>query len=414
MKKILNKIIGFRIGYSLSKWQIKLFLALAGLILVTSVMMIAQHLVNQIVEREKHTINLYADLMKSSLTNNSNADDFSFLIETIMPSIKFPVILADVEDKAQYPYDMYSINVEIDSNMSFEEQTEFFNDYIEQMGTQYPPIEVKDPSGLVLTKIYYSDSDLIYQLRWFPVLEILMVSVFVFIGYIAFSYVRRNEESKVWVGMAKEAAHQLGTPLSSLLAWIEIIKYDKDNPKLIVETVAEMENDVNRLNVIATRFSKIGSQPEKKIQNLYVIIETVCNYFEKRLPHLGRKIKIVRKLDPVVETNINIDLFQWVLENLLKNASEAIENKHGTVVLSLTTIENKIIINVSDNGKGMTSQQKRKVFHPGYTTKKRGWGLGLSLCKRIVEEYHDGKIFVKESVPGKGTVFQIELNKETS
>jgi signal transduction histidine kinase len=278
------------------------------------------------------------------------------------------------------------------------------------MNESYPPLLISDTSGKILQKIYYTHSSLIYNLKWFPFIEILIVVTFVLVGYLAFSNIRRSEESKVWVGMAKEAAHQLGTPLSSMLAWLEILKYSKGNPDSIEETISEMENDISRLNMIATRFSKIGSTPEKREENISESIEKVCGYFEKRLPHLGKRVEIIRNIDQNVFGDINFELFGWVIENLLKNAAEAIESKHGRVEITLTKIPRKyILISVSDNGKGMTKQQKRQIFHPGFTTKKRGWGLGLSLCKRIVEEYHKGKIYVKETVQGKGTTFFIEI-----
>ena len=210
--------------------------------------------------------------------------------------------------------------------------------------------------------------------------------------------------------MAKEAAHQLGTPLSSLLAWLEIIKFSSDDPQAVTETASEMEKDIQRLNTIAIRFSKIGSTPDKELINISKLIDNVCNYYDKRLPHLGKKIEIIRSLDDRIFVEVNIDLFAWVIENLLKNAAEAIEEKTGQIYIFMRVIpNNKIFIFVKDTGKGMTQKLKRQLFTPGFTTKKRGWGLGLSLCKRIVEEYHDGKIYVKESIIGKGTTFAIEI-----
>ncbi len=282
-------------------------------------------------------------------------------------------------------------------------------DMLDDMSSNYKPIVVED-EGVVLSKFYFTHSALIDRLQLFPLIEIVVIATFIIFGYIAFSNIRKSEESKVWVGMAKEAAHQLGTPLSSLLAWIEIMKYNKDNPKAISETLSEMENDVNRLNMIATRFSKIGSIPELTRQNLNEQIEKVSLYFEKRLPHLGRKVKIVRDFDKEYFADINPELFAWVIENLLKNAAEALDIDEGIVAFSIKeTSKNKIIISVKDNGKGMNSSQRRQVFLPGFTTKKRGWGLGLNLSKRIVEDYHKGRIYIKDTAPGKGTVFNIEL-----
>jgi signal transduction histidine kinase len=209
--------------------------------------------------------------------------------------------------------------------------------------------------------------------------------------------------------MAKEAAHQLGTPLSSILAWIEIMKMNSADPELIEEYLGEMQNDIDRLNKITIRFSKIGSMPEMKKENLADLIDFVTVYFEKRLPNLGKRIQIKKKLDHSIETKLNHDLMEWVFENLIKNAAESIDSKDGLVEISLNNSKKSILIQVKDNGKGMSNFIRRQVFNPGFTTKKRGWGLGLSLTKRIVEEYHKGRIYIKESVPGKGTIFIVEL-----
>ncbi len=398
--------------YSLSKWQIKIVFVLSGFAILVSVVWYTQSLLEELTIREQQTIKLYADIYRKNLEPNSDLEEIAFLVLKISPTISFPIIITDKNDIPNKPYDVNTKNVFIDTSLSDELQEKYLIDLVRTMGQEYPPIILRESSGKILQKFYYSNSTLVSRLKYFPLVEIIIISVFILIGYIAFSNIRRNEESKVWIGMSKEAAHQLGTPLSSLLAWLEILRINKSDPDLVIETVVEMENDINRLNTIATRFSKIGSQPEKHIENLYVIIETVCQYFEKRLPHLGRKVKISRNLDRNIFSEINVDLFQWVIENLLKNAAEAIENKQGLVLIDMKdTADNFIIITVSDNGKGMTNKQRRQVFFPGFTTKKRGWGLGLSLCKRIVEEYHNGKIYVKDSLPDKGSTFAIELPK---
>ncbi|MFH1051901.1 MAG: HAMP domain-containing sensor histidine kinase [bacterium] len=398
--------------YSLSKWQIKLVFVLAGFGILVAVVWYTQSLLNELTIREQQTIKLYADIYRRTLEPNADMEEIGFLFNKITPTITFPMIITDKNDLPNKPFIVNTKNVFIDTTLNLVEQEKYLINLIREMGKEYPPLLVRESSGKILQKFYYTNSSLISRLKYFPMVEIIIISVFILIGYIAFSNIRRNEESKVWIGMSKEAAHQLGTPLSSLLAWLEIIRLNKANPDMVTETVNEMENDINRLNTIATRFSKIGSQPEKKVENLYVIIETVCQYFEKRLPHLGRKVKISRSLDRHIFAEINVDLFQWVIENLLKNAAEAIENKHGTVIIIMKDTDEKIIsITVSDTGKGMSKKQRRQVFFPGYTTKKRGWGLGLSLCKRIIEEYHNGKIYVKDSLPGKGSTFAIELQK---
>lgn len=395
---------------SLSKWQIKIFFIAAGFIIGVSAVVFTKILVDELIKREQTSIKFYTDIYKSYTDPNANIEQLTFLIDKITPMITFPIILTDEKDIPLYPFVYNTMNIKLDTSLNTKQLREVLKGMVKTMGNTYPPIIIEDTEGKVLTKVYYTHSALVDKLRMFPYVEILIVAIFIFIGYIAFSNIRRSEESKVWVGMAKEAAHQLGTPLSSLLAWIEIIKYSKDEPQKIEETINEMSSDITRLNVIATRFSKIGSQPEMKLERLDEVIENVCVYFEKRLPHLGRKVTIYRKLEKSIVTEINSELFAWVIENLLKNAAEAIENKQGKVHIKLVkTSKKKAILTIADNGKGMSAKQRRQVFQAGFTTKKRGWGLGLSLCRRIIEEYHKGKIYIKDSSPGKGATFQIEL-----
>nr|MDA3859972.1 HAMP domain-containing sensor histidine kinase [Melioribacteraceae bacterium] len=235
--------------------------------------------------------------------------------------------------------------------------------------------------------------------------------MFIIIAYFSFSYLKKNEQSNIWVGMSKETAHQLGTPISSLLGWNEILKINKTNPDKVEDISEEMNNDLQRLNKIADRFSKIGSKPKLVSTNLTEVIESVVQYFNRRLPVTRKKteIKIISSTDYLIP--LNRSLFEWVVENLIKNALDAIESKNGLITFELTEDDENLIIDVSDNGKGIDLKNRRDVFRPGYSTKKRGWGLGLSLTKRIVEDYHKGKIFVKSSILDEGTTFQIILRK---
>ena len=278
------------------------------------------------------------------------------------------------------------------------------------MEKNYKPILVYDNSGNVISKFYYSHSNLVEVLKLFPFVSIILISTIVGFGYFALASIRNNEQSKIWIGMARETAHQLGTPLSSLLAWLEILRNNKDDKEMINITTNEIENDLNRLNTIAIRFSKIGSKPDKKNINIDNIIEEVANYYEKRLPHISKKVTINRSFTGRTKIFANPMLMTWVFENLIKNAAEAMEGKVGNIEISTQEISNKkILILVKDTGKGMTKKMKFQIFDPGFTTKKRGWGIGLNLVKRIIEEYHNGKIYVKESNLKKGTTFAIEL-----
>jgi two-component sensor histidine kinase len=413
--KILNKyklkqFAKFNIS-PFSKWYVKLTLILISLAFIVGSILYTNSLVDEIVLREKALLNFYTDIYEHYSDPNSNFEDISFFEEQIIPQINFPIIITDSNDVPLEPFDIYSLNVKTDTNLSYSLKRKVFVDMVSEMKSAYPPIVLVDNNNKILQKYYFYHSPLVDKFRSLPYLAFIVFLTVVAIGYVAFNASRRNEESKVWVGMAKEAAHQLGTPLSSLLAWLEILKM-KSEDDYSQEIVKEMENDILRLNIVATRFSKIGSKADLTKTNIRELIEEISTYFEKRLPHLGRKIQIIREINQDYFCKLNTDLFSWVFENLFKNAAEAIEEKQGTIYITINKRGNSIRIYIRDTGKGMSKKVRRNIFSPGFTTKKRGWGLGLSLTKKIVEDYHKGKIWVKDSMPGKGSTFVIELPLE--
>lgn len=392
------------------KLKIKLFFFALAALIIGFVLLYTNILVKELVRREQIDSKLFVDLYQH--IGIDDIDNSIFIFEKIMPSISFPMIITLDDNEPRLPLLQESRNIHIDTTKNIAVQKEFMRNMIRQMDKENPPIEFVITAGQdsIKYRLHYANSDLVNQLKYFPLIQIAIIAVFVFLAYLSYSSLKRGEESKVWVGMAKEAAHQLGTPLSSLLAWVEVIKYDKNNPELIEETAEEMQKDIDRLSMIATRFSKIGSTPELDEANISEKVNDICSYFDKRLPVLGKHIEIIRSIQDDVICRFNVDLFAWVIENLLKNAAEAIESKNGTIMVRLLEIDKKRIhIYVTDNGKGMTKKQRKQVFMPGFTTKKRGWGLGLSLSKRIIEEYHKGQIYVKDSSPGNGTTFLIEI-----
>lgn len=276
---------------------------------------------------------------------------------------------------------------------------------IAEMKKQNEPIEVQ-LEGRNKNYILYKDSDLLIQLKYYPVFQFGVIGFFLLLAYYLFSISRKAEQNQVWVGMAKETAHQLGTPLSSLMAWTEILR----NKQVDERTISEIGKDLNRLETITERFSKIGSTPRLEAKDLHEVIEHAWNYLK---PRLSSRIEfsIVKKNNghPVM-AQINQALFEWVLENMIKNAVDSMEGQ-GSIIIELTDQLQFVYVDISDTGKGIPRKQQKTVFEPGFTTKKRGWGLGLSLVKRIVENYHNGKVFVKSSEKGKGTTFRIVLNK---
>jgi len=399
----------FNTSYQFKIWS-RIIFGVLSLGLIIGVIIFTQNLVDELLEREKNLLGLYLEIYEQLLDPETDPNQVYFMLEEIEQNMTLPFLMTDAQDQPIYPFGDFSKNITIPSDYSIEEQRSFMKELVAEFGSTYEPIEFRDESGKLLNKFYYSHSPYIDKISYFPIVAILIISFLIVIGFFTFSNFKNNEEQKVWVGMSKEAAHQLGTPLSSLLAWIEILKYSIDDPAQIQEALSEMQKDINRLNTIATRFSKIGSEPELKKENIKELIETTAYYFDKRLPHLGRKVSIIRKYDEKpLYTKINIELFSWVFENLIKNAAEAIEAKQGTITFSAYRNNNKIFIVVKDTGKGMSANMRKQVFSPGFTTKKRGWGLGLSLAKRIVEQYHSGKLTIRESAPGVGTSFLIEL-----
>ena len=275
---------------------------------------------------------------------------------------------------------------------------------INAMADENIPIMI-DLADQGIRYIFYRDSSLLIQLRFYPYIQLAIISLFLLIAYVLFNTSRRSEQNQVWVGLAKETAHQLGTPLSSMMAWVELMKMEgQDN-----EVVKEIEKDVQRLETITERFSKIGSLTNLEEENLIKIIYNSVDYIKSRT---SKNIKFIinQPENIIIIAPVNLNLFEWVIENLCKNAVDAMSGI-GTIMLEINEDEKQVFIDVCDTGKGIPRSKFKTVFIPGYTSKKRGWGLGLSLSKRIIDNYHSGRIFVKTSTPNKGTTFRIILNK---
>ncbi len=273
---------------------------------------------------------------------------------------------------------------------------------LDRLAAQNTPIEIDFGQGTTHF-IFYEESYTLKQLRYYPYVQLMIIGLFLLIAYTLFSTARRSEQNLVWVGMSKETAHQLGTPLSSLMAWMELLKQTAKDPSMIVE----MERDVQRLQTITDRFSKIGSQPTLEKENVAIILEHAVDYLKQRSSK-NINFSFQNNLGEITEVPICVPLFEWVVENLCKNAIDAMDGK-GTISVSIQSLEETVFIDISDTGKGIAKNKLKAVFEPGFTTKQRGWGMGLSLCKRIIENYHEGKIFVSQSEIGKGSTFRITL-----
>ncbi|CAI8242142.1 MAG: Sensor protein ZraS [Bacteroidia bacterium] len=355
-------------------------------------------LVNKLELRERAKIATWADATRLIASPNFEGD-VNFLFKIIEANTTIPVILTDENGLVKGSRNLDS---------SGYNGNNFMRDKIKTMELENDPIEIEYIVGQNI-KIYYENSKLLNQLRIYPYFQLGIIALFLMISYFAFSYSRRSEQNKVWAGMSKETAHQLGTPISSLIGWVDYLKEGGYNvpPKII----GEINHDLERLNLITERFSKIGSEPSLSIHSLYEVLNESISYINSRTSDkVSISIKDLEILNNI-QVDVNKPLFAWVIENLCKNAVDAMNGEGKIWFEVFENDSNFLFIDVHDTGKGISSNKQKTIFKPGYTTKKRGWGLGLSLAKRIIENYHKGKIYVKSSDIGVGTIFRIELRK---
>ena len=389
----------------------KFLLLLMALIIAFGTLYYTDQLVKKLQKKEKEIVELYAKGIEYVANSNNPEADITFLFENIIRPIDFPMILTDSEDNPNLADKSSIRNIEIDSTYTQGQIEKILRKLIREFDEVHPPINIVYQDTMILTRIHYGDSQLINQLKYYPYFQIGVAAMFILLAYFGFSYVKKSEQKNIWVGMAKETAHQFGTPISSLMGWLEMLKINYNDPNKVLDISEEIENDVEKLNKITNRFSKIGSKPELKEVNLYQEVTKVIDYFNRRLPQTGKTVNLSIEGEKELKAKINSELFDWVIENLIKNSLDAIETKNGMINIKLSQSRKFAEIEVTDNGKGIDLKNRKEVFRPGYSTKKRGWGLGLSLSKRIIEGYHNGKIFVKSSAPGQGTTFKILLRK---
>ena len=389
--------------------NIKVLLVIAALLIAVGTLVYTQSLVSKLQKKEKEIVELYARGIEYIANSSNPNEDITFLFDNIIKPIDFPLILTDADDNVNI-YNRTDIrNIDYDTSYTEEEFIRFITERILEMDKLHDPILVTYADTIVLNKIHYGDSKFVTQLRYYPFVQIVIATLFIILGYIGFRSIKKSEQSNIWVGMAKETAHQFGTPISSLMGWLEMLKLHYKEPDKVLDVAEEITDDVEKLNKITYRFSKIGSKPQMKNKIVFEELKKVIDYFERRLPQTGKIVDLTIDGDKNVCAKMNPELFEWVIENLIKNALDAIENKSGWIKIYITKRKKYVEIEISDSGKGIDLKRRKDVFRPGYSTKRRGWGLGLSLANRIIEEYHGGKIFVKSSVHGEGTTFMIML-----
>jgi signal transduction histidine kinase len=351
--------------------------------------------------------------------------EFNFILNEILQPDQFEVPAIITDSTRRRPLSWQNVGVPdtaaVPATGDAAGVRQELRDELDDMRSAFEPIPVRidlsetpgqDPgasSDRLTQYVFYDESALITELRVFPWVQLVFVGLFVMVGYFGFSYIRRSEQSSLWMGMAREAAHQLGTPLSSLMGWIQMLR----TPDLAADkrerALTEIENDVERLQRVADRFSDIGSQPKLERCNLVPIIEQTARYLRRRIPQQGQSIALAADLPERLHAEANEELFAWVLENLLKNALDAIEDEEGRITVTAWKEEGQVFIEVEDTGRGIEGQQWNNIFRPGYSTKKRGWGLGLSLARRVIESYHGGRLELVSSTVGEGSTFRIEI-----
>ena len=385
--------------------QVKIILVVAAIVIAVASLLASHFLVMDLQQEERNKMETWAEALRALNSADENTD-LSLVLNVIQSNNTIPVIVMDADGEVT---DYRNINM---NARTAEDSADFVARYAKSMfkDGNYIKIELGDAQDTLQTDadkdyqlVCYDESTLLKRLSQYPYWQLGIVMIFVVVAIFALLASKKAEQNKVWVGLSKETAHQLGTPISSLMAWVEILKENYPEDDLI----PEMNKDVKRLELIAERFSKIGSLPEPVEASMNEVLDHVVDYMDRRT---SKKVEITRHLpDHEVIVKMNASLFEWVIENLCKNAVDAMEGK-GRIDLTLTDEAGQVVIEVADNGKGIRKKDIKNVFTPGFTTKKRGWGLGLSLAKRIVEEYHKGRIFVKQSEVGKGTTFRIELH----
>ena len=379
--------------------QVKIFLVLAAVVIAVTSLVISNIFVKDLAKEERNKMEVWAEAMRS-LNMADETTDLGLVLKVMNENHTIPVIVLDSNGAPQICRNLEMRNISEKDSIQ----------YVKQLGHnlfnvgRYIRISLDDTNKNAYIDVCYDDSTILKRLAYYPYVQLGVVLIFVVVAIFALLTSKRAEQNKVWVGLSKETAHQLGTPISSLMAWTEILKENYPDDDLI----PEMDKDVKRLQLIADRFSKIGSLPEPVPSSLNDVVDHVIDYMDRRT---SSKVLITKRFpNEDIVVNLNASLFEWVIENLCKNAVDAMEGE-GHITIDVKDSPERAIIEVTVDGKGIKKKDIGSVFKPGFTTKKRGWGLGLSLAKRIVEEYHKGRIFVKRSEVGVGTTFRIEIRK---
>lgn len=381
--------------------NIKLALIAVGFILIIGLLAYSNSIVNQLRDDNREIVKVYSEIIAKTVNEESDAN-LSFVFDEIIKKVQFPIIYSDAEQNPVYS-----------RNLGGSVSPEALQKPMAAMDLQNEPIPIafNDPASvepILLGYLHYGDSDLIRKLQWLPYLEIGAVALFIFVGFIGFNAIRNSEKRNIWVGMAKETAHQLGTPVSALMGWVDRIKMHPEESKIVVD---EMESDLERLNQIGNRFSNMGSDAPLNPISLKSLVNEQTVYLKKRMPSLGKQIKLTVNAPDDITVLGNPTLLGWAIENVIRNGMDSIKHDQGKVSITVSGLGEHGILYIQDNGSGIDKKNWKNIFRPGFSTKQQGWGLGLSLVNRIINEIHGGHIAVIQSEPDIGTTFEIRLKK---
>ena len=372
---------------------------LIGVFLVIGLFSYTRYLSSELREDNREVVKLYAEIIAETVKDDSNTN-IDFIFENIIKKVKFPIIQSGRNKNPQLWTNLPE-NIDSDSDRL---------KLVLSMDKINKPIPLvfddKINGPITFGYLHYGDSRLIQKIQIWTYIELLSIGIFILFGFIGFSFIRNSEKQHIWVGLSRETAHQLGTPVSALLGWLDYLKNDNSN---IEKILPEMESDIERLQQVNRRFSKMGSKPEMEFFDLSKRIESVLSYLNRRIPTLGKKVDLVNDIDPDIKIMANGTLISWTIENLIRNSIDSISGEAGLIRLSMSQDQNNVKIRISDNGCGIPKNDWKNIFRPGFSTKKSGWGLGLSLCQRIINEVHKGDIYVLESRINSGTVFEINI-----
>lgn len=381
--------------------NIKGFIFLVGVFLVIGLFSYTGFLSRELREDNREVVKLYAEIIAGAVNDDSNSN-IDFIFENIIKKVKFPIIQSDTKKNPQL---WTNLPKEVNT---YEERISF----IKSMDVINEPIPLvyfdQESEPITFGFLHYGDSSLIQKIKIWTYVEIISIGLFICIGFVGFSYIRHSEKQNIWIGLSRETAHQLGTPVSALIGWLDYLKHEKTDLEKILP---EIESDIDRLQQVNRRFSKMGSKPEVEYFNLSKRISSTLEYLEKRMPSLGGKVILVNKIDPDVKIKANGTLISWAVENLIRNGIDAINKENGKIEVALKQDVNYVKIHITDNGCGIPKKDWKNIFRPGFTTKNLGWGLGLSLCERIINDVHGGKVSVLASSISKGTTFELAISK---